>query len=140
MVANLDILPMEAANGRLSVHHTGEVRGTITGLTRSGDTSYVHLRHYGSEVIRLRVRYKELGAELESHIQKGIVGLWVTGMWDSTEPGWLPRPDECYVVHLVTFRQSTLSEGLDRLTAVAADGWNALDDPMAAWKALRGCE
>ncbi|WP_157006640.1 hypothetical protein [Luteibacter yeojuensis] len=122
------------------IHTTDEVRGTVTSLTKRGSSHHLHLCDFNLRNIRVLVRSDDLAAKLESRVQTGMVGVQVMGRWERTEAGWLPISDECEAISFVALKEGSIADSLDLLTSIACDGWNALDDPIAEWKKLRGCE
>jgi hypothetical protein len=118
-----------------------EVRGFITERDETGDSSYLYVRDYRQRHMKLRVREAALAHEITRHIKEGMLSMQVEGYWERTENGWLPCYGECEVRSFIALDMNcSLADSLDLLTSMAAEGWNALDDPIAAWKDIRGCE
>lgn len=123
------------------VRLTSEVRGFITGQAETNGSSYLYVRDYRNRDIKVRVREPGLAHDMAAYVNDGMVSMQVDGQWERTEDGWLPRYGEGEVRSFLALDMtSSLADSLDLITSMAADGWNALDDPIAAWKAIRGCE
>lgn len=46
----------------------------------------------------------------------------------------------CFARSFTPLKTTPLADILDAITAPAASGWHSLDNPIAEWKKLRGCE
>jgi hypothetical protein len=139
LVANFEI-PRFQTGHFPSIFQTDELQGIIMAVMRDDAGTYVRLRYAGDQDLAIRVRYCELADEMSSRVQSGMVSLVISGLWARTASGWLPVNDKSEAVHIIPLNGTTVRETLDQITAVASAGWNALEDPIAAWKELRGCE
>ncbi|UPG94111.1 hypothetical protein [Luteibacter aegosomatissinici] len=140
MVANLseglyvdEVLP--------DIRTSADVDGVVTRLVVCDEITHLYLRDYRDRELKLLVSDSTLACDIAPHIQDGLVRVVADGYWQRLKPyGWLPKQGACYARSFVVLKTTPLAQILDEFTAIAADGWNALDDPMAAWKKLRGCK
>jgi hypothetical protein len=139
MVANL-APPNYEADYLPPLFLTEELRGVIVGISQSNGQTYVQLRHERDQEIKLRVRYRELADEMSSRVHGEAVSVVISGYWERATMGWLPQPDHCDAVHLISFNSTRMGDAPRRVLPEVSDGWGALDDPIAAWKELRGCD
>lgn len=139
MVANLET-PRFQTGHFPSIFQTDELQGIIMAVMRTDAGAYARLRYAGDQDLAIRVRYRELADEMSSRVQSGMVRLVISGLWARTESGWLPVNDDSEAVHIIPLDGTSVRQTLDQITAAASAGWDALEDPIAAWKELRGCE
>jgi hypothetical protein len=140
MVANLSEAPY-ADDVLPDIRTSAEVDGVVTRLVVSDEVTHLYLRDYRDRELKLIVSDATIARGIAPHIQGGLVRVVADGYWQRLKPyGWLPKQGACHARSFVVLKTTPLPQILDDFTAIAADGWNALDDPMAAWKELRGCE
>lgn len=140
MVANLTSATYAAAYVP-PIRLTREVRGFVTDCVQDGCNAYLHVRDSRDRDIKVRVRDAVLARDISPYVSDVMVSMEVEGYWKRTGEGWLPQYGECDVLSFTPLdMSSSIADALNLLTSVAADGWNELDDPIAAWKEIRGCE
>jgi hypothetical protein len=120
---------------------TDEIRGVVTGIVSVDELAFLHVRDFRGRIVCVRVQNSQLAQEIEPYVDGGMVSLQVEGTWERSDEGWLPRHAECEVLSFTPLRaDGGIAAALDLITSIASKGWNELEDPIAAWKALRGCE
>ncbi|HEY4093695.1 MAG TPA: hypothetical protein VGN46_19480 [Luteibacter sp.] len=137
MVANPDIDPHTHQIPDLRL--AKEVDCVVVGLTGDDNRARLRLRDYRNRFIDVRVDNADLIRELRPHLNMGRLRVLVDGPWERRTSYWFPKRGVCYARSFVKLKTTDIAEILDRITQVAADGWNSLDDPMATWKEWRGC-
>lgn len=120
------------------IQQEGEVDGVVTGMVGADDTMHLYLRDATSRDYRLVVRNEDLARRLLSHFRVGSVRVRVHGHWVRTEDGWMPESGKCTVDAFDVLDETPLSDVLALATGHPQNGWAQMEDPAAAWRALRG--
>jgi hypothetical protein len=121
------------------LHLAKEVDCVAVGLVGDDSRARLRLRDHRDRYIEVRVDDENLIREIRPHLDKGRLRVLIDGLWERRETHWLPKPGACCARSFIPLKTTDIAEILDRITKVAADGWNSLDDPMMAWKEWRGC-
>jgi hypothetical protein len=116
-----------------------EVDCVVVGISGDDNQAQLRLRDYRDRLIDVRVDNADLIREIRPHLNKGRLRVLVDGPWERRTTHWFPKQGACYARSFVKLKTTDIATILDRITKVAADGWNSLDDPMATWKEWRGC-
>jgi hypothetical protein len=121
------------------IRTAADVDGTVTKLVVSNDVAHLYLRDHRGRNLKFLVSDMDLAQRLAEHVENDPIRIVAEGYWQRTRRGWLPKYGECNARSFVTLDRTGIVELLDRFTALASRGWNAHENPIAAWKALRGC-
>jgi hypothetical protein len=104
------------------------VDGIVTGLIGSDDTMNLHLRDDENRDINLIVKDMDLARRILEHFRRGVLRVQVDGLWERTSNGWVPKSNRCVVQTFEVLEPVSIRD----------NGWDAMSDPVAAWKDLRG--
>jgi hypothetical protein len=119
---------------------TETIDGVVKGIVISDDVTHLYVQEVCGAEIKLIVEYSELAQAIAPHLQKECVRILVEGIWEPGRSGWLPQNGTCFARSFTPLKTTPLADILDAITAPAASGWHSLDNPIAEWKKLRGCE
>lgn len=123
-----------------TIRQSGQVDGMVTGLVGADDTMHLHLRDSLSHDLKLIVRDEALARNLLSHFRIGVLRLHVEGRWVRTDDGWLPEANRCVVHSFDVLDETPVAEIFSHLAALPGNGWNDLENPLGAWRDLRGLQ
>lgn len=122
----------------MTIKKHGDVDGIVTGLKGADDTMHLYLRDQMSRDHNLVIRDEALARELLHHFRSGMVRLRIHGSWQRTEDGWVPESGKCFVDSFDELDESPLADIVAGLALIPGNGWSEVDDPIAAWRELRG--
>ena len=120
------------------IRQADTVDGMVTGLIGSDETMNLHLRDDHNRDINVIVRDEDLAMSILKHFRRGTIRVLVDGPWERTSEGWIPKASKCVVRSFELLEPSSIRETLDHMASVPGNGWDGIDDPVAAWKELRG--
>lgn len=126
------------ASDVVTLQQRGEVEGTVTGLVGADDTMHLHLRDRLSRDLKLIVRDEGLARDLLRHFRVGSIRLSIHGHWQRTDCGWIPENNRCTVDSFVALEEVPLRDVLATISSAKGNGWCDLQDPLMAWRDLRG--
>jgi hypothetical protein len=98
----------------------------------------LHLRDDENRDINLVVKDMDLARRILEHFRRGIIRVQVDGYWERTSKGWIPKSGRCTVQGFEVLELLSIRDTLNRMASVPDNGWDALSDPIATWKDLRG--
>jgi hypothetical protein len=122
------------------VYQEGTVDGTVTGLVGADDTMHLHLRDCIGRDFRLVIRDEDLARQVLAHFRKGTIRATVAGNWTRTDDGWVPEVNRCTLSQFAILDDTPASKVLQEVTTLPNNGWLAMDEPLQAWRELRGLQ
>lgn len=122
----------------LTIKQSGQVDGMVTGLVGADDTMHLHLRDALARDLRLIVRDESLARALLAHFRSGLLRLQIEGRWVRTDDGWVPEANRCVVHGFEVLDETSAAEIFQLIGGLPGNGWRELEDPLHAWRDLRG--
>jgi hypothetical protein len=124
-----------------SVWQEGEIDGEITGVRGADDTMHIEIRDNTGLISNLVCKDLSLALDIaQKHLRRGTVRLLVEGKWNRTAKGWKADAKQCEVTGYQSLDETPLLELMLQIRALPNNGWNTLQDPLQAWKDLRGID
>lgn len=122
----------------LTIKQSGQVDGTVTGLVGADDTMHLYLRDALDRDLKLIVKEESLARDLLGHFRSGTLRVQLDGQWVRTEDGWVPEASKCVVSAFEVLDELPARDIFRELASFPGNGWSEIEDPIGAWRELRG--
>lgn len=121
-----------------TIKQSGQVDGTVTGLVGADDTMHLYLRDALDRDLKLIVKDESLARDLLAYFRSGVLRVQIDGQWIRTEDGWIPEASKCVVSAFEVLDALPARRVFQEIASLPGNGWSDIEDPVGAWRDLRG--
>lgn len=125
---------------KISVLHEGSWDGVIVGIQGIDNSSHIKIKDDSGRVISVETSDSSLARQLASEFKAGWLRLYLKGVWERTDDGWLPESSKCKVLSFEKLDEAPLTEIFSRISLVPGNGWATMKNPLDFWHDLRNGE